>query len=260
MAASSLRMVTDGRGVCTLTLSRPDCANALDGTLVGEMLAAFEGLKGDRGLRILVLTGEGATFSGGADLRRMEAMGRADAAANLQDAIALARLFESLAGFGQPTLARVNGPVYGGAIGLIAACDIAVASSDARFAFREVRLGLIPAVIAPLVVNAIGQRQARRWMLTGETFDAGTAQNLGLVHLVAPPQELDAAVEGEVRHVLAGGPASLVEAKALLGRWTASSPVSSRELAEQLAELRSSPEGREGILAFLEKRGPEWRR
>ncbi len=258
MAEQFLKIKIGARGVYTLTLYRPETANALDGVLVGELLQTLAQVQAEPSVRVVVLTGDGDVFSSGADLAWMEQMAGADFATNLADAAELAKVYETLAGLKVPTLARVNGPAYGGAIGLIAACDIAIASSSACFAFRETRLGLAPAVIAPYVVAAIGQRQARRWIFSGDDFDAEIAQRLGLVHAVVSLEELDDAVEREIARLLLGGPGALAETKALLTRLSNVGLPAPTELAERLAKLRAAPEGREGIRAFLERHKPGW--
>jgi len=253
-----LHITTDAHGVCRLTLNRPQYANALDGDLIHQLLSVIVQLRSDPALRLLILSGRGDFFSSGADLHWMQQMAAADEKTNHTDALELALLLEELASLPVPTLARVNGPAYGGAIGLIAACDIAIASSSASFTCSEVRLGLIPAVIAPYVIAAIGQRQARRWFLTGKTFEATLAQQMGLVHQLVLPDELDEAVEHETQTLLKGGPQAQAQVKQLTNEWLSMSPLSSEDTARLLAEVRASGEGREGLAAFIEKRKPEW--
>ena len=171
-----LHISTDARGVCTLTLNRPQRGNALDGELVAQLLNALAQLRADASIRVVILAAEGDLFCSGVDLQWMQQMALADFNSNQADALVLARLLQQFALLPVPTLAHVNGPAYGGAIGLIAACDIAIACSSASFTFSEVRLGLVPAVITPYVIAAIGLRQTRRWFLTGKSVDAPVAR------------------------------------------------------------------------------------
>jgi len=188
----------------------------------------------------------------------MRKMAEADFYINYDDAEQLTRVLDRLAGLDVPTLARINGPAFGAGIGLITSCDIAIAVSNARFSFREVRLGLVPAVIAPYVIKAVGKRQAQRWILSGTEFDARTAKRSGLVHKRVSSKKLDIAVQQEVKELLLGGPMALLEAKALFTCCSVQPSISLQKLAARLAEIRTSPEGREGIHAFIEKRKPDW--
>jgi len=253
-----LHITTDSRGVCQLILNRPRRANALDADLIQQLSSALAQVRDDPAIRVLILSGQGEQFSSGADLQWMQQMAAADFSVNQNDAFELALLLEDLALLPKPTLARVNGPAYGGAVGLIAACDIAIASSSACFTFSEVRLGLVPAVIAPYVIAAIGQRQARRWFLTAKTLDAALAQQLGLVHQLVSSEEMENTVEQEIQSLLKGGPQAQQQVKQLLNEWLKSSPLAKEETAELLAEIRASVEGREGLSAFMEKRQPRW--
>lgn len=253
-----LHIRTDDRGVCWLTLNRPHCANALNSDLVQQLSTALAQIRSDSTVRLLVLSGQGEVFCSGADLQNMQGMAAADMAVNQNDAFELALLLEDLASLPVPTLARINGPAYGGAIGLIAACDIAIASSSANFAFSEVRLGLVPAVIAPYVIAAIGLRQARRWFLTGQRFDGEQALSMGLLHQLVLGNELDDDVEQQIKLLLKGGPQAQRQVKRLLSEWLKSSPMAKQDTAELLADIRASQEGREGLAAFIEKRPPRW--
>ena len=169
---SPLRIDIDSRGVSTLTLNRPQRRNALDENLVRELTAALEEATGDAATRVVVLTGAGDAFCSGMDLHEARALQNADPSVNATNAHSLAMLFETLDRLPKPSMARVNGPAFGGGLGLIACCDIAVAVDRSRFAFSEVRLGLIPAIIASYVLRALGARQARRWLLSGKSFEA----------------------------------------------------------------------------------------
>jgi methylglutaconyl-CoA hydratase len=207
-----------------------------------------------------VVAGRGKSFSAGADLNWMKRMAGYTEAENRRDAEALAGLMRALDSFPKPTVARVPGAAYGGGVGLVACCDMAFASEAAVFCLSEAKLGLIPAVISPYVVGAMGARAARRYFLTAETFDAATAQALGLLNAVASPEALDAAIETVVTPLLAAGPQAQAECKALIAR-VARCPVDDATVADtaaRIARVRVSPEGREGIAAFLAKRKPAW--
>ncbi len=248
-------------GVRTLTLNRPEVHNAFDDALIAELTAALAAAEADRAVRAVVLTGAGRSFSAGADIGWMKRAGGYGEAENLADADALGRLLTTLDRLGKPTVARINGAVIGGGMGLVAACDVAVAVERAVFATTEVRLGIVPAVISPFVVRAIGQRQARRLFLTGERIDARRACTIGLVHEVAHDDAaLDAAVAKVLADVLLGGPAALAEAKALVAM-VATHPADDARLDEAvrlIARLRASDEAKEGLGAFLAKRPPAW--
>lgn len=247
-------------GVTTVTLDRPEVHNAFDDALIGALTEAFRGIAGDTACRAVVLTGAGKSFSSGGDLNWMQRMADYDEAANREDARALANLMRTLYELPQPVIARVNGATFGGAVGLVACCDIAVAADTAKFSLSEVRLGLVPATIAPFVVNAIGIREARRRILAADIFDAATARDIGLVHEVVAPEALDEAVATQLKHLMKGGPVALAEAKRFAHRLA---PVQIddalvQETAELIAHLRISEEGQEGLKAFLEKRKPRW--
>lgn len=251
---------TDRRGVATLTLSRPEVHNAFNDRVIADLTTAFGTLADDPAVRGLILTGAGASFSAGGDLDWMRSMTRYTEDENRRDALALARMLDALDRFPKPTVARVNGAALGGGVGLVACCDIAIAADSARFGLTEVRLGLAPATIAPYVVRAIGPRQARRYFLTGERFDAARALALGLVHEVVPAQQLDTAVERIVADLLRGGPAALGECKALV-RMVQETPEREALMAataDLIARMRVTPEGQEGLAAFFEKRTPAW--
>jgi len=247
-------------GVVRLTLSRPAIHNAFDDLQIAELSAAFGELAGDDAVRAVVLTGAGRSFSAGADLnwmRRTTVYGEAE---NLRDANALAALMKALYELPQPTVARVNGAALGGGTGLVACCDIVIAGESAVFGTTEVRLGIMPAVIGPYVIAAIGLRQARRLMLTGERITAYEAARIGLVHEVVAADQLDPAVERILSHLLKGGPRALAAAKRLV-RDLAGRPIDQElidDTARRIAALRATPEAREGLSAFLEKRMPGW--
>jgi methylglutaconyl-CoA hydratase len=247
-------------GVIRLTLNRPAIHNAFDDRQIAELSEAFAGLATDASVRAVVLTGAGRSFSAGADLNWMRRTSTYGEAENLRDANALAALMKALYELPQPTVARVNGAALGGGTGLVACCDIVVAGEDAVFGTTEVRLGIIPAVIGPYVLAAIGARHARRLMLTGERITAREAARIGLVHEVVPADGLDAAVEKVVADLLKGGPRALAAAKRLVHD-LAGRPIDQDlidDTARRIAALRATPEAGEGLSAFLEKRKPGW--
>jgi methylglutaconyl-CoA hydratase len=257
---SSVTSSIDARGVATLTLSRPEKHNALDGATTRDLRAALLALESNPEVRVVVLTGAGPSFCAGADIAHMRSMMDATEAQNVDDALLLARCLRTLDELDLPVIARVNGNVFGGGVGLVACADVAIGVAAAKFALTEVRLGIVPAVISPYVVAAIGAREARRLFLTATPFDAADAQRLGLLHFATTPQELDARVAEQIDLILRGGPAALKTAKKLIRR--VSPPLDGDALAEDtarlLARLRVSPEGREGLSAFLERRPASW--
>ncbi|MFK7958779.1 MAG: enoyl-CoA hydratase-related protein [Lysobacterales bacterium] len=257
-----LRIDSPIPGVTQITLNRPTVHNAFNAELVSDLHQQIRALDSDASVRAIVLTGAGKSFSAGADLKWVKHISQADEATNFADAMALADLLRTLAHTRTPTLARVNGAAYGGGIGLIACCDIAIADRDASFGLTETRLGLVPAVISPYVVNALGPRQATRLFMTGQSFDAQTACQLGLVHGTASSNELDNAIEEQLTLLLKGGPQALYAAKSLVGAVAGRTADSQKALdqatAKLIASLRVSPEGQEGVAAFLEKRPANW--
>lgn len=246
--------------VVRLRLHRPDLHNAFDADLIGALTAALIALGEDRTLRAVVLEAAGTSFSAGADLNWMRAMATATEDENRADALALARLMRVLDELPHPTVARVQGAAFGGGVGLIACCDIAIGVPEAKFGLTESRLGLLPAVISPYVIDAIGARQARRWFATAETFDAAEALRIGLLHAVVPADALDDAVNRQLDLLLRAGPHAASEAKALVRRVAASHDRDKlgTDNADLIARLRVSREGQEGIGAFLDKRKPAW--
>ena len=255
-------VITDvaGNGRATVTINRPDVHNAFDDELIAALTGQLEGLGNDDAVRVVVLTGAGKSFSAGGDLNWMQRTASYSEDENLVDAAALARLMNTLHGLSKPTIARVQGDAYGGGVGLIACCDIVVAVEPARFSLSEVKLGLIPAVISPYAIAAIGERQAGRYMLSAERFDAAEARRVGLIHEVTAPDALDAAVNGIVESLLANGPKAMAEAKALI-RAVAGRPIDASlnaDTAARIARIRVAGEGREGVAAFLGKRKPDW--
>lgn len=244
-------------GVCTLSLNRPERHNSFNAELIDELLAALHQLGNDAELRVLIITGSGKSFSAGADLDWMRASAQSDEATNRADARKLAQLMHTLYEFKAPTIARVNGPAYGGGLGLIACCDIAVGAESAQFAFTEVRLGLVPAVISPYVAQAIGFRQAQRYFLTAEPFASHEAQRIGLVHEVTADAHLDERVQHYVKHLLKAGPIALQQCKRMLHQQHNIARFEN-QLVELIARLRASPESQQGMSAFFDKRQPPW--
>ena len=244
-----------------VTMNRPERHNAFDDQLIAELTEVLRSMEAEDGIRLIVLAGAGKSFSAGADLNWMKRMAGFSKEENLRDAMGLGALMRTLAHLRKPTIARVHGAAYGGGVGLVACCDIAVASQAATFSFSEARLGLVPAVISPYIIAAIGERAARRYFITAERFEAAEAWRLGLVHeLAASEDELDEKIGFIVDALLACGPVAQREAKELI-RAVAGRPVMSeviQDTAERIAKIRSSPEGREGVAAFLEKRRPAW--
>jgi methylglutaconyl-CoA hydratase len=246
--------------IATVRLNRPDKHNAFDELLIAEMTQAFRELASDPVTRVVVLAANGQSFSAGADLdwmKRMSAMSRAE---NERDAMALANLMEAIDHCPKPVVGVIQGAAFGGGVGLVACCDIAIATSNASFCLSEVRLGLIPAVISPYVAAAIGPRACRRYFLTAEKFDAATAAKVGLIHRVVAPEALEAARDETIKQLLNGGPAAQVAAKDLIRRVTGAlvDEALRRDTATRIADARASAEGKEGIGAFLEKRKPNW--
>ena len=256
----SLQLLREGP-VARLRLDRPQLHNAFDAGLIAGLTDVLEELGRDATTRVVVLEGAGASFSAGADLNWMRGMAAAGEAENREDSLRLAKLMRTLDELPKPTIARVHGAAFGGGVGLVACCDIAIATQDATFALSEGKLGLIPATIGPYVVEAIGARHARRYMLTAEKFDAAEAYRIGLVHDIVPDVEsLDARVNELLGSLLLAGPHAQKAVKALI-RAVAHRPIDERviaDTAERIATIRASDEGREGIGAFLTRRSPEW--
>lgn len=257
---TTLQIERDPRGFATLWLNRPEKNNAFNATMIRELIRALGAIAEDETLRFLVLRGRGKHFSAGADLAWMQHSATLDYQANLQDAHDLADLMYSLKALPTPTLAVVQGAAFGGAVGLISCCDLALGSDDALFSLSEVRIGLIPAVISPFVVQAIGERAARRYALTAERFGASQALALGLLCDCCPESELETHVERWVGNLLLNSPQAMLATKALLqevGNGVISPPLR-RYTEEAIARIRVSDEGQEGLNAFLEKRAPQW--
>lgn len=247
-------------GVVTITLNRPDVHNAFDDALIARLTELFRELGASEPVRVIVLAAAGKSFSAGADLGWMQRMAAYSDEDNMRDAMGLALLMETIDRCPKPTVALVHGAAFGGGVGLVAACDIVIAGEKASFCLSEVRLGLIPAVISPYVVAAMGARACRRYFLTAERFSAAEARRLGLVHEVVAEDKLEEARDLMVHALLQGGPAAQGAAKELI-RVVAESqhgPELMRYTARSIADMRAGAEGREGLAAFFAKRKAEW--
>ena len=247
-------------GVARVTLNRPEVRNAFDDSLISELKKTFEEIGNDKTVRVLVLAGNGPAFCAGADLNWMKRMAGYSYEQNLADAQGLAGMLAALDRLPKPTIARVHGPAFAGGTGLVAACDIAVGAPEAKFCFSEAKLGLVPSTIGPHVMRAIGERAARRYFLSAEVFGAEEAHRLGLLSILVPSSELDSKVDSLIKDLLAGGPEAHAKIKQLV-RSIANRPLDDALIAgtaRSIAEVRVSPEGREGIASFLEKRKPGW--
>jgi len=259
MDYQTLEIVRDGH-VATVWMNRPDVRNAFNEQSIAELTHAFRALDRERAVRVVVLAARGTAFCAGADLNWMKKMAGYSEEENRADAQALADMLQVIYACSKPTVARVQGDCYAGGMGLVAACDIAVAAEGIEFCLSEVKLGLIPATIAPYVMRAMGERAAHSYFLTAERFSAEQAAKIGFVHETVPADDLDAAVLKLTQHLGAGSPHALDQCKRLLreiGGETIDAALIA-DTARRIGEIRVSPQGREGIQAFLEKRKPSW--
>ena len=250
----------DDLGVTRVRLNNPDKHNAFDDEIIGELTEAFVAIVDNSNVRVMVLGSEGKSFSAGADLEWMKRMASYSYDENLRDASALALMLKTLNEIPQPTIARVQGAAFGGAVGLISCCDMAVAASAASFSLSEVKIGLVPATISPYVIAAIGQRAARRYFVTAERFDAHRALQLGLVNEVVDAEQLDQEIDRLINTLLANGPEAVTGAKQLVFD-VAGKPIDQQLIdatCETIAAIRVSEQGQEGLQAFLERRKPQW--
>jgi methylglutaconyl-CoA hydratase len=248
------------RGVAVLWLNRPEVRNAFNETMIAELTAAFGELDADPSVRAVVLAGRGKVFCAGADLNWMKRMGEMDFEENRKDAVAFGVMLNRLHTLTKPTIARVHGAAFAGGMGLIAACDMAVASTETEFSVSEVKLGLTPATIGPYVLAAMGERAARRYFLTAERFTAAEAYRIGFVQELAQPEELDATVNSMLGEIVQGAPGAHAVTKDLI-RSVARRPLGPElmaDMAVRIAAARASEEGKEGVRSFLEKRAPAW--
>ncbi|MBV9149147.1 MAG: enoyl-CoA hydratase/isomerase family protein [Candidatus Eremiobacteraeota bacterium] len=250
--------ISVSEAVAHVTLNRPDVRNAFNAELIAELQRAFERLGNDGTLRAVILSGAGKTFCGGADINWMRASLELSREENVSDAKRMSEMFATIDRCPRPVIARIHGAALGGGAGLVAVCDVAIASNDAQFGFTEVKLGILPAVISPFVIRKIGVSHARALFLTGERFSAERAENIGLVHEVVRFEDLDTAVDRVVDEIKSGGRNAIAVAKKTIAEVTAR-PEDAREITSQaIAQQRTSPEGQEGLRAFLERRKPNW--
>mgnify|MGYP001181102969 FL=1 len=256
----SLLLTYDRLGVGRITLNRPEVHNAFNEDLINALDEAIDSLACNAAVRVVVMAGNGKSFSAGADLNWMKRTADYDFVENSIDALRFGEMLGRLASMPKPVVGVIQGPAYGGGVGLVAACDIVIASEAAAFMLSEVKLGLIPAVISPYVVRAIGARQARRYFLSAERIDPATARVLGLVHEVVADGELEATADAMITRLLKNSPAAMAASKDLIDavsdRPTDRAVI--KDTAQRIAEARASADGREGIAAFLEKRKPVW--
>ncbi len=257
---TTVQLETDPRGFATLWLDRADKNNAFNAEMIRELILALDAVQADKGLRFLLLRGRGKHFSAGADLAWMQASAALDYNANLNDARELAELMYNLHKLPIPTLAVVQGAAFGGAVGLVSCCDMAIGATDALFSLSEVRIGLAPAVISPFVVQAIGERAARRYAMTAERFGGERARELGLLAECYPAGELEGAVELWIGNLLQNSPKAMQATKDLLREVGSGvlTPALRRYTENAIARIRVSAEGQEGLSAFLDKRQPAW--
>lgn len=256
---SDIVYAVESSGLATLTLNRPEQHNAFNAKMILSIIDALSDLSHQPHVKMLVIRGAGQSFCSGGDLKWMQETAQYTQEENERDAKHLGDMMFKLAHFNKPTLAVVQGPAYGGGIGIIACCNMAIASTNAQFCFSEVRLGLIPAIIGPYIIKAIGPRQALAYFLSGKVFDANVAGKIGLCHEVVAPEKLDTTAYQWIEAILQGGPRSLMEISDFVSDFCA--PLTQdlvHKTAQIIARLRVSPEGQEGLSAFLEKRRPNW--
>lgn len=259
MTYETIKLAVDGRGVARLTLARPDVHNAMNGTMWAELLDAARRLDADAAVRVVVLSGEGVTFCAGGDLRYQQAQGASSTEDRRSEAERFSTLLDTLDNLGKPLIGRVNGSAYAGGFSLISVTDLAIGVEGAKFAITEARLGLVPAVMLPYVVRRVGVPHARRLFLTARVFSAVEAVGFGLLDRAVPPPELDAAIEEEVGLVLKCGPAALRTIKGLIAAAAENGiDVPDDLTVGNVVSMWDSPEGKEGILSYLEKRKPAW--
>ena len=247
-------------GVGVIWMNRPEVRNAFNETMIAELTQAFESADADKSIRAVVLAGHGPAFCAGADLNWMKKMSGYTLKENHADAMQLAKMLNTIYTMNKPTVARVHGPAFAGGMGLVSACDIAIAAQGAEFCLSEVKLGLTAATISPYVVAAMGERYARRYFLSAERFTAAEAFRIGLVHDLAPIDELDVTINALLAHLLAASPAAIAASKELI-RAVARAPIDENmivDTATRIALARASADGKEGVRAFLEKRKPAW--
>lgn len=247
------------KGTLTITLNRPEVHNAFSDALIGDLIDCFQNLRQDASITAVVLTGAGKSFCAGADLNWMKEMIHYSKEQNITDSQKILSLYETIASCPKPVIGRINGPAFGGGVGLVAVCDLAASVPDAKFGFTEAKLGLIPAVISTYVAQRLTPATMRRFFMTGERFDAQTALTIGLIDAIAPPDTIDATIQGWLTSLSTSGPRAKAEVKALIATMLRMDPADYKtHTVEKIASLRTSPEGQEGMTAFLDKRKPNW--
>ena len=259
-AANRVTTTISPTGIATVTLNRPEKNNAFDDSMIAELTAHFNAIDSDPNIRVMILAATGKNFSAGGDLAWMKRMANYSYEQNLADARGLAEMLKTLNFISKPTIARIQGAAYGGAVGLACCCDIVVASSDAKFCLSEVKIGLIPATIAPYVIAAIGERASRRYCLSAEVIDAQTALQLGIASELVANTELDNCIANICQQLLSNGPSAMSAAKQLIFQ-VAHQPIAEtiiEQTCQAIAQRRAGPEGQEGLSAFLQKRKPQW--
>lgn len=260
--SDALLFEVDERGVATVTLNRPEKHNAFDDNVITALTQCFQQIAEDSNIRVVILAANGKHFCAGADLAWMQRMAGYSEQENLQDANALANMLYTLNTLPQPTIAKVQGAAFGGAVGLVACCDMAVATKLSQFCLSEVKLGLIPATISPYVIAAIGERQARRYFLSAERFSARRARRLGLVNETVTEEDLEETLNQMINSLLQNSPAAITASKKLIAN-VANRSIDNELIgytSNQIAAIRVSQQGQEGLTAFLEKRLPAWRK
>lgn len=258
MAHGTVRLTCEGV-IARVVLNRPDVRNAFNDEMLEDLLEVFGAIRGDSAIRVVVLTGEGRSFCAGADLHWMKQVVDYTYEQNYEGSLRLAHMLREIYTCPKPVIGRINGPAIGGGTGVVAVCDIAIASEDAVFGFSETKLGLTPATISPYLLKRMGEKNLREYFLTGERFSAARAAEMGLVNAVVPADELDGAIEAKIEMILTGGPEALAGAKELIrGIAERSLDQNGPYTAELIARLRTSEEGQEGMNAFLAKRKPCW--
>jgi len=253
-------MVSENKNVVTVALNRPEVHNAMNELLIKELTGCFAELNNKKNVRAIILTGNGKSFCGGADLNWMKSMIKYSKEENIKDSKKLLNLFETIYSCRKPVIGRINGNAFGGGLGLIAVCDIVIAVPGLLFAFSETKLGIIPSVVSTYVIRRIGPANARRLFITGERFSSEHAKEIGLIDCIVPSPELDARIQRVIEEMKTSAPLSIGEAKNLVKRQQEMAVEEYKEYRiHKIAELRVSEEGQEGTIAFLEKRKPKWR-
>ncbi|MDD4307757.1 MAG: enoyl-CoA hydratase-related protein [Thermoplasmata archaeon] len=261
MSSKYESILVEGDSVVTVTLNRPDVHNPFDEKMIAELTDAFLKINKTNSARILIVTGAGKSFCAGADLNWMKRMGQYSLADNIEDATGLSKMFLALENIEVPVIAKVNGAALGGGAGLACACDFVIASDKAKIGFSEVKLGLLPGVISPYVIDRVGGKRAAQLFMTGERFEAGMARTLGLFDDVVEPDGLDSVIDGLIKQIMTGGPQAVKECKRLARAGARMERDEFRKYCiNAIAKIRASPEGKEGVSAFLEKREPAWRK